>query len=94
MLVKLENTKFLDINLEYIPLDKYDCYLFSMFRSLNCNNINPFYNEYNQIFNFFNDLGYHVICYEKRIDDFDDIEKLDIISKLVESDILVIVFNY
>lgn len=94
MQVKLDNNKFLDINLEYIPLDKYDCYLFSMFKNLNCNNINPFYNEYNQIFNFFNDLGYHVICYEKRIDDFDDIEKLDIISKLVESDILVIVFNY
>ena len=84
----------LDLELEYIPLDEYDCYLLSMFKDNKVRNYDYFQKEYSEIFKFFNNLNYHVIFYEKSIEDFDDIKNLDIISKLVQSDILVIVFNY
>ena len=84
----------LDLELEYIPLDEYDCYLLSMFKDNKVRNYDYYQKEYSEIFKFFNNLNYHVIFYEKSIEDFDDIKNLDIISKLVQSDILVIVFNY
>ena len=84
----------LDLELEYIPLDEYDCYLLSMFKDNKVRNYDYCQKEYSEIFKFFNNLNYHVIFYEKSIEDFDDIKNLDIISKLVQSDILVIVFNY
>ena len=94
MKVILENNHRLDIDLEFIPLDKYNCYLFSMFKNGLKQNFSIYQKECSIIFNFFNDLGYHVIFYGKSIEDFEDINNLDIISKLVGEDILVVVFNY
>ena len=94
MRIRLENKHILDLEMEYIPLEEHNCYMLSMFKNSNYKNYDLFQKEYSEIFDFFNNLDYHVIFYEKRIEDFEDIKNLDIISKLVDEDILVIVFNY
>ena len=89
----MDNKYFDMLSLENIPLDKYNCYLLTLKRKVFKNSFKVFSLELEIIFNFFNNLDYHVIIYEKNIDDFDDILKLDIMTKLLAQDILVIVFN-
>ena len=75
--------------LEYIPLDVYGCYIFS----LNCKFFIIDQEEYSLIFNYFNKLKYHIIIIDYLIFNYDSIITLDVISKLVDEDILVITFK-
>ena len=82
------------LNLETMPLDQYNCYILTYKRKVYKNFYKYFIWELSYIFKFFDNLDYHIIIYERDINDFEDIFNLDCISKLVESDILVIVFKY
>ncbi len=81
------------LNLETMPLDEYNCYILTYKRIVHKNFYKYFIWELSYIFEFFDNLDYHIVIYERDINDFEDIFNLDCISKLVESDILVIVFK-
>lgn len=82
--------KMMKIEMDYIPLDKYNCFLLTM----NINKANYLYHkECSRIFEFFNELKYHVIFVDELIFNYDGIIMLDSMSKLVEDDILVMTFK-
>ena len=87
------NEYFKRLFLEKIPLDKYNLYILSLHKSKE-DNVLSREKEFSIIFNFFNNLNYHIIISNENINEFDDILRYDFISKLIENDILVIVFNY
>ena len=83
----------IDMKMEYIPLDKYNCYILSLFQKNIRFDYNYYINEYSQIFKFFNKLRYHIIFIENIKMDIDSYLELDMITKLVKKDILVMSFK-
>ena len=81
------------MKMEYIPLDKYNCYILSLFQKNIRFDYNYYINEYSQIFKFFNKLRYHIIFIENIKMDIDSYLELDMITKLVKKDILVMSFK-
>lgn len=78
--------KMIELNMEMIPLDKFNCYVLNM--KLN-KSINLYQNEISVIFEFFSKLKYHVIFFDELMLNHDGILMLDSITKLVNEDILI-----
>ncbi len=83
----------IEMKMEYFPLEVYNCYLLSLFQKKIGFDYNYYVEEYSHIFNYFNKLKYHIIFVDNVKMDVDSFIELDIITKLVKKDILVITFN-
>ncbi len=79
--------------MEMLPLDKHNLYVVSMVNKKVFFDYNYYQKEYSFVFNYFNNLGYHVLFFDNLSLEMEDIYILDGISKLVDNDILVMAFN-
>ena len=83
----------IDMKLEYLPLDEHNLYILSLFQNTNRINKNFYNNEISQIFNYFYNLGYHIIFNDTLNYDMDNVLLLDSITKVLNKDILLMTYN-
>ena len=83
----------IDMRPEYIPLDEHNLYILSLFQKNNKINKNLYNDEVSQIFNYFYNLGYHIIFNDTINYDMNNVLLLDSITKLLNKDVLLMTYN-
>lgn len=84
----------IDLNLETIELEKYNCYILSLFQKKQYINYNAYIYEYSEIINKYykNDDNFLLIYDALDLTDDNCLEVLDVISKLWQKNLFVITF--
>jgi hypothetical protein len=84
----------INLNLEFIELEKYHAVVISMFKRYYRINYNAYIYEYSKVLRqYFKRNGYFTLFFDKI--DFDDhtLFMLDLISKLNDKNLIIVVFN-
>jgi hypothetical protein len=84
----------INFKLERIQLDIYECTLISLFDKKYYIDMNYYIKEYSKVFRtFFKKENYKLLFFDEISLDDNSLEELDCMSKLFESNLIIIVFN-
>ena len=84
----------INFKLERIQLDIYECTLISLFDKKYYIDMNYYIKEYSKVFRtFFKKDNYKLLFFDEISLDDNSLEELDCMSKLFESNLIILVFN-